>query len=536
MDRNHIIEVSKQEVEELFHWLFGEKVAIKAEQDITLCPYYEDSNIYFTEEIEQLFQTKAMKRLGKILHLGRKVFQEENTYHTRLEHSKGAYRRCVEFLAIQYRDPKWREYIEKNRLKGYLVEKIKFMCVHDLGHFMLSHSTEELVGDEDFTHEEMGQKILEEDPEIKSAFHKIKAKESHSNLEGDGSLNLFCEGTIDFDRMDYMVRDRIYLGEEMLGDLMLRLCSMCHLKWVPREKAYRYVYEREARPYIEKFIQIRDLMYKNEYTSKITKIGDSLACYALQEIKEGKIGGNSRLKMYLDHMVGTPIEEINTQEYLDTNDILFFKELMEIEETSKNAIAQYLMPSNKALVQVAIALLNPQDSSRDEYNEVEREWLKKVRSRLKKQYDKKAIEEIIFSVELQEDRREEILKEIKRIIGQEEEGIYSYKRKFKKYKKQEPIYIEDEEIYRLDEYPNLQIDLSEKEVYGVYILIPQLRENGIEEERIQKIKEVIGKYQQEEIGEKEEKVNKNRMSMFRVSRGETNYLKKLNEFFGEEGR
>ena len=235
-------------------------------------------------------------------------------------------------------------------------------------------------------------------------------------------------------------------------------------------------------------------------------------------------------------MVGTPIEEINTQEYLDTNDILFFKELMEIEETSKNAIAQYLMPSNKALVQVAIALLNPQDSSRDEYNEVEREWLKKVRSRLKKQYDKKAIEEIIFSVELQEDRREEILKEIKRIIGQEEEGIYSYKRKFKKYKKQEPIYIEDEEIYRLDEYPNLQIDLSEKEVYGVYILIPQLRENGIEEERIQKIKEVIGKYQQEEIGEKEEKVNKNRMSMFRVSRGETNYLKKLNEFFGEEGR
>ena len=386
MDNNDgIKEVSKKEMEELFHWLFGENIEIREEQDITLCPYYEDSNIYYTEEIYQLFQTKAMQRLGKILHLGRTMFQESNAYHTRLEHSKGAYRRCIEFLSIQYRDPEWREYIERNKLKGYLVEKIKFMCVHDIGHFILSHSTEKLVGEEEVTHEQIGQKILEEDLEIKNSYDKIKANESNSNLKGDGALELFCEGTIDFDRMDYIVRDRTYLGEEIVEDLMLKLCSMCHLKWIPSEKAYRYVYEKEALPYIEKFILLRDRMYKCEYNSKRNKIGDVLACYVLQEMNDGKIGQNSKLKTYLNHIVGKRLEEIKIEEYLNANDILFLKELMEIEETSNDAIVRYLIPNNKELLQLAIALLNPQDTSHNDYNEEEREWLKILRNRMKKE-------------------------------------------------------------------------------------------------------------------------------------------------------
>ena len=36
----------KKEMEELFHWLFGENIEIREEQDITLCPSDEVSNIY----------------------------------------------------------------------------------------------------------------------------------------------------------------------------------------------------------------------------------------------------------------------------------------------------------------------------------------------------------------------------------------------------------------------------------------------------------------------------------------------------------
>ena len=156
------MEATKQEQEELLKWLFGNNINITQEEDITLAPYYEDINIYYTDEIYNLFKTKALKREGKIMQLRCEFLQLENAYHTRLEHSKGSYRNIIQFLSIQYRKPKWREYIEKNHLKGYLVEKIKFMCIHDIGHSMFSHSIEKLVGDKNCTHEDIGNKIIQE--------------------------------------------------------------------------------------------------------------------------------------------------------------------------------------------------------------------------------------------------------------------------------------------------------------------------------------------------------------------------------------
>ena len=64
------METTKQEQEELLKWLFGNDINIKQEEDMTLAPYYEDINIYYTDEIYNLFKTEALLREGKIMQLG----------------------------------------------------------------------------------------------------------------------------------------------------------------------------------------------------------------------------------------------------------------------------------------------------------------------------------------------------------------------------------------------------------------------------------------------------------------------------------
>lgn len=59
--KHKIQKVTKQEYKELFKWLFGKNVKVCQEKDITLAPYYDDINIYYTQEIKELFLTTAMQ-------------------------------------------------------------------------------------------------------------------------------------------------------------------------------------------------------------------------------------------------------------------------------------------------------------------------------------------------------------------------------------------------------------------------------------------------------------------------------------------
>lgn len=530
-----IQEVTKQEQVELFKWLFGNDIKIKEEPDISLAPYYEDINIYYTEEIEQLFQTKAMKREGKIMQLGSSIFRKSNVYHTRLEHSKGAYRNCVQFLVTQYRKPEWRKYIEDNRLKGYLVEKMKFMCVHDIGHSMFSHSVEKLIGDENCDHEDIGQKILQENEEVRRALEKIKAKEENSNLEGDGSLELFCEGNIDFDRMDFSLRDRLYIGEKNLEDVILNLDAMCDLKWVEEEGGYRYVYGPEALPYIEKFLIARDYMYQQEYKAKQRVIDDELSSKLVEAIKDGEI------QKHLKHIIGKRLEEINVDDYLETNDIIFLNQLIKSKrELQSNEILRYVMPDNQALLQIAINLLNPRNTDASEYNEEEKEFLRNLKGVLAEENNlpNEKIEDVIPSVHLEEDKRDEILGKIQDVLGCEGEikGIYPYERTYKKYKEEEPIYIQEEDgkIVTLDQYSKLQMDIEAKHGYGIFSILSELKEQGFQEEKISQVQGIIKEYQKEEVGLNKNKLESNRMNLFRTEHGGIDYTEKFNQYFAEE--
>lgn len=537
---HEIQEVTKREYEELFKWLFGSDVKIAEEQDIALAPYYDDINIYYTQEIKDLFLTQAMQREGKIMQLGSEIFSDSNSYHTRLEHSKGAYRNCTEFLAIQFRRDEWRKYIEENKLKGYLVEKMKFMCVHDIGHSMFSHSVESKIGDGNCTHEDIGKRIVQENEEIRIVLENIKANEQDSNLSGDGSLEFLCEGNIDFDRMDFLVRDRLYLGKKDAVNLNLVLNTMCELKLI-EEGTYKYVYKPEALPYIEEFLQLRDNMYKTKYRSKERKITDQLSSTLLQQIEDGKIKNADKLQQYLNNIIGIGVEKLCISDYLNTNDITFLNPLIsDIKELESNEVLNCIMPNNETLLQLAISFLDPKNTKYTDYNDEEKEFIKNIRSLISKRKNntKVGIDSIVLSVETTEDMREEIQTKIRDSIGIDKNisGIYTYKNRFRKYNENQPIYIEDEkgEIYTLDKYPNLQMDLTDEYTYGVFAILPELKEQGIDKEKIDKIKSVIMEFQEQEDIDNNDNLIRNRMNMFKTEHNGINYVSKMKQFFGEE--
>ncbi len=533
------METTKQEQEELLKWLFGNDINIKQEEDITLAPYYEDINIYYTDEIYNLFKTEALLREGKIMQLGSEFLQSANAYHTRLEHSKGSYRNIIQFLSIQYRKPEWREYIEKNKLKGYLVEKIKFMCIHDIGHSMFSHSIEKLVGDTNCTHEDIGRKIVQCNEEVMEALNKIQANEQDSNIEGDGSLTYLCEGNIDFDRMDFLMRDRIYAGREYKDDLILKLNMMCDIEYIPQKKSYEYVYRPEALEYIEDFLQSRIDMYKSEYMSRKRKATDTFMSYLVQEVKNGDIKSTSNIQKFLENIMRKSLEQIDVELFLKTNDIIFLNELIsDLEEVEQNELLRYIAHNKQTLLQIAISLLNPQNTSYSEYSKEEQEFLKNLKNLIKNQKSntKQNIEDIIINAELKEDKRKEIKEKIDAILeGQNVDGIHYYKKTYKKYNKNQPIYIKDKDgkIYKLDEYPMLKLDLSDEYGYGCEVILHQLKKQGVPTEKIEQIKQIIILYQKQEEEIKIGKKESNRMNMFQTQTEEIDYEEKIEEFFPE---
>ena len=178
-----IKEVTEEEYIEVLKWLFGENIEIFKEKDITLSKVYENPYMYYTKEINDLIQTKFMQRSKKILQLGTTNLEIPTSSNNRLQHAKGAAYRCLEFYAIQFRKSEWKHYIETNNLKKYLVEKLKYMYCHDIGHSMQSHSIEKVIGDIKCNHEIIGKKICLEDKEVVNALSNIKADESTSQKE-----------------------------------------------------------------------------------------------------------------------------------------------------------------------------------------------------------------------------------------------------------------------------------------------------------------------------------------------------------------
>ena len=138
---------SKEQIfKDFFEWLFDDskitakEIQLEKEVDITLAPYYLDSNIYYPKQFKNFFETRAMKRLERVSQVSLAIDLNPNLYQNRLEHSKGVYYRKLEEMVYNFQDYKWRQKVEKENLKLYLIAELIKMAGHDIGHFPFSHS------------------------------------------------------------------------------------------------------------------------------------------------------------------------------------------------------------------------------------------------------------------------------------------------------------------------------------------------------------------------------------------------------------
>ena len=166
-------------IQEFFTWLFDDKrivnkkIELNKEFDISLAPYYMDPNIYYPQQVADFFNTTAMKRLGRISQLSLAIDSFPNTYHNRLEHSKGAYNRKLEEMLYNFKNPDWKKYVEDNNLKLYIVGDLIKIAGHDIGHFPLSHAFEEEIYNTHEAHEIIGERIMCENEEIQNIYKSI---------------------------------------------------------------------------------------------------------------------------------------------------------------------------------------------------------------------------------------------------------------------------------------------------------------------------------------------------------------------------
>lgn len=80
-----------KDYEKFFNYIFEKTKYIMYETDITFMDGTGDGIIFYTKDIYDLLNTKAVKRLARIFQLGTKILSNEKLSHTRLEHSKGTY-------------------------------------------------------------------------------------------------------------------------------------------------------------------------------------------------------------------------------------------------------------------------------------------------------------------------------------------------------------------------------------------------------------------------------------------------------------
>ena len=513
---------SKKEItKEFFEWLFDKKnIDLISEIDFSLCPYYFDPYIYYPQEIYSFFQTKAMQRLGKIGQLGLTISSNENSYHTRLEHSKGTYNRKLEEMILLYQNEQNRKQIEEQNLKLYLIAELIKEAGHDIGHLPLSHIMEiKLIKKRNF-HEDIGKRILTEDSEIQEVLNSINSelpnilKESlYSDILNSKAHD---ESNYDVDRLDYLNRDALYLGKKLFltnepyeiqyaeldnnGNIKTNPDGSIVLSTNSSHNQSRIdVYNYSSLEQIEKFLNERVKAYENVYFSKHTQIQDSCVELFLNYIiKQNSNHSSNKFKEFIEHLKNNSYKEIDLNEYLSWNDFKFFKSCIEIAERSENHnstdYACLIIPSLNGLMNFTHQSFSLHNTSQKSFTPEEKDFILIIKKLIKNNNrisqnlkNKNFFSDNAFFINSQ-NNIEEINKKFGDIIHYSEATVTGYN-------PNEPIYIKDSDgkIYTLDKHPKRTQDWenSKHTIKVHFLLLPELKGKGLSETEIEKLLNIL---------------------------------------------
>ena len=504
-------------IRDFFTWLFDDdriinkEVILEKEIDLTLAPYYMDPNIYFPKQIFDFFNTKAMKRLGRVSQLGLVINDFPNTYHNRLDHSKGVYYRKLEEMLYNFQNPDWKKNIESQKMKLYLLADLIKMAGHDIGHPPLSHELEMHLFQYRGAHEVIGKRIMLEDSEIQSLLNSI-SKDLPNALKNLYKEHIFNfqehdESSYDVDRFDYLSRDNLYLGTPVFipyshyitvpvdidSSGYPKLNSDNSVVVSTTSNSYIDVYDYSSLNDIEDFLELRENGYLNIYSSSKTNLRENSIGALIDVFQSSDSKSGRDLRTFMNMIKSSDLNTLDLDLFLKWDDIKFYSEILDIAENHEDSnirlLATMTIPTMKSFLTIIYSHLEIHAKNHT-YTPEEKEFLKKIKGIIQgknilsqnlKNPDFSMDNTLIFSsaTQLPEDYHNSGL-------------INSFTTHISAYNNEEPIYImgKNKRIYELSKHPDRKCDWDKRITYthSDYAFVPILKYNGISDEQISEMR------------------------------------------------
>ena len=245
--------------------------------------------IHVPAPVMALIDTEDFQRLRNITQLGYVHLVYPGARHSRFEHSLGVYHLAKQFLTrLLDSDPPLELGDEDVRIF------IAATLLHDIGHYPFSHTLEELMP---FfvLHEERARQIIEDSD---SAIYQTIADQfaidpvrvanviDYKNKDRDIPprdllLANILSGTLDPDKIDYLLRDSMFCGVPF-GESVNRDRLVASIKFDPQRK--RLAVTSKGVSAVEALVFTNYLMYRNVYWHHAVRSASAMFKRSVQEI------------------------------------------------------------------------------------------------------------------------------------------------------------------------------------------------------------------------------------------------------------
>lgn len=270
--------------------------------------------------IVDLVMSEEMQRLKEIKQLGFLVFIFPHASHTRFSHSLGVYWLAKCFLSNH-------DIFTQNEKNELLAAAL----LHDLGHGPYSHFFEEITHE---NHENFScQIILNKKTEVNKILQKNKIssknvvailKHKHKN----DILNKLISSEIDFDRIDYLLRDTYFIKSK---------CKKIHFDKLFLNNIFivknQLCFDIKIFAHVKKFLKLRTKIYcqhcYNYYSLFLQSIMIEILKKFKTNYKKNKFNKNNKFLHYFKPWLDDKQWSIN--EYLKINDNIFCSFLNELK-------------------------------------------------------------------------------------------------------------------------------------------------------------------------------------------------------------
>lgn len=300
-------------VEEFVHWLFeGFDVTVprgpKVFNDAIL------GNQHFAAHEVAVIDSPIIQRLKRIKQTGLVYFVFPSATHTRFEHSLGVATladRCFTAIANRYaaENPKKQFPAGFDRLSGDLAHLRMAALLHDVGHGVCSHGSEQiyqaLTDLHDFRRDpkfvknaegEILSYLIINSQTFRNWFNQVVVEKCHAQIDLDvvGDMILgkhndpdryflsqIVSSPFDADKLDYIARDSYYCGLALTVDLA-RFYSMIA---TAEEKGQRVLVLRSYIP-LEQILFSRMILFSSVYQHQKVKCLDTMLRGTIEHILE----------------------------------------------------------------------------------------------------------------------------------------------------------------------------------------------------------------------------------------------------------